>query len=131
MCQRLRRGPNPQEISSSASANIVVITARCFVASAGSGALLHGVVELALALLLQQIVESLGFHVRLLFQDGLVGLQHAIHGREGYCLSVSDFVRILDLERSSGWRILPHDPVRVNLLHPVRLAYQIGAQHYG
>lgn len=40
-----------------------------------SGALLlHRVLELPLALFLQQIVESFGFRVRFLLQNGLVGL---------------------------------------------------------
>jgi hypothetical protein len=39
-----------------------------------SRALLQSVLELPLALLFQQVIELLGFRVRLLFQDCLVGL---------------------------------------------------------
>ena len=63
----------PPHPTHSASGRWAVIT------FASLGALLQSVVDLPLVLLLQQIIELLGFRIRLLFQDGLVGLQHAFY----------------------------------------------------
>src|SRR5216684_5496302 len=66
-----------------------------------SGALFQRVLELPLALLLQQVIEGFGLRVRFLLQYRLVGLQHAFNSGESCCPGVGGFVRILDLERTA------------------------------